>query len=212
MSDRSDSVGGKGSPKRSDLGWCTTYIVLPVGTVFPLVSVRRLAMFPWRRSYIVCASQSENASYDLLNGILREVRKSQCCAEGLSKAGKERVLEVVFQDVSCHLLIQILETQDELGDGFAGSLFDSVELAKQFEYGDRMVEKFQKLCVDILECGELPRVVWRIPSCRWSSRESVNSAILEASISAAGSCCVEWLACHVFKKEWMWASASGPSV
>ena len=113
----------------------------------------------------MCVSQGEDASYDLLNGILREVHKSQYCAEGLSKAGKERVLEVVCRDVSCYLSIQILETEDELGDGSMGSLFDSVQLAKQFVYGDFPMEKFQKLCADVLERGELPGVVTRIPPC-----------------------------------------------
>ena len=80
-------------------------------------------------------------------------------------AGEERILEMVCRDISCYLLIQILETQDELGDGFMGSLFDSVELAKQFAYGDLTVEKFQKLRADILEGGKLPRVASRIPSC-----------------------------------------------
>ena len=66
---------------------------------------------PTAKELVLClrarASQSEDASYDLLNGILREVRESQCCAEGLSKAGKERIREVVGRDIAGHLLIQI---------------------------------------------------------------------------------------------------------
>ena len=81
---------------------------------------------------MVCSGQCENASYNLLDGVLREIRESQCCVERLPKAGKERVLEVVCQDISCHLSVHILETEEELGNGFMGSLFDHVELAKQF--------------------------------------------------------------------------------
>ena len=114
---------------------------------------------------MVCLGQCENASNYLLDGVLGEIHKSQCCAEKLPMAGEERILEMVCRDISCYLLIQILETQDELGDGFMGSLFDSVELAKQFAYGDLTVEKFQKLRADILEGGKLPRVASRIPSC-----------------------------------------------
>ena len=109
------------------------------------------------------ASQGKNASYDLLNGILREVRKSQCCAEGLSKAGKERVLEAIGRDVTCQLSIQILEMEEELGDGFVGSLLDGIKLAKQFAYGYFPMEKFQNPCADVLECGELLGVVTRKP-------------------------------------------------
>ena len=44
------------------------------------------------------------------------------------------------------------------------------------------------------------------------SRESVNSAIFEASISAGVRRCVEWLACQVDMKARICDSASGPSV
>ena len=44
------------------------------------------------------------------------------------------------------------------------------------------------------------------------SRDSVNSAILEASISVGVSHYVEWLAYHIDTKAWMCDSASGPSV
>ena len=44
------------------------------------------------------------------------------------------------------------------------------------------------------------------------SRESVNSAILEASILASVRRCVEWFACQVDRKARIYHSASGPSV
>ena len=49
---------------------------------------------------------------------------------GALEAGKERIREVVGRDVAGHLSIQILETENKLGDDFVGSLFDGIELAK----------------------------------------------------------------------------------
>ena len=49
------------------------------------------------------------------------------------------VLEMVDKDVLCQLSVEILETENKLGYGFAGSLFNCVKLAKQFAYGDNRV-------------------------------------------------------------------------
>ena len=49
---------------------------------------------------------------------------------GARKADKKHIHEVVGRDVAGHLSIQILETENKLGDDFVGSLFDGIELAK----------------------------------------------------------------------------------
>ena len=114
----------------------------------------------------MCASESKDTSYDLLDCILRKVRDSQCCAEGLAKAGKKRIREVVGRDVAGNLPIQFLKAEDKLSDGFVGCLLDGIELAEEFADWDFPMEELQKSGADVLESGELPGVVVGLPPGR----------------------------------------------
>ena len=87
----------------------------------------------------------------------------------------------------------------------------------------KRAEKTLLTCLDEMEptlgCTELGLSSQMTPISRREyhraagpSRDSVNSAIFEASISAGVNRCVEWLACQVDTKARMCDSASGPSV
>ena len=91
-------------------------------------------------------------------------------------------------------------------------LCDSEDLLQQFPLGYLPMEKSEEAIIDVLKRGKFRKIVSGVPvRCR-SIEDNVSSATLDDSSSTKVNHCVEWLACHVDKKDQMCDFASGSSL